>query len=490
MCFLLAGFNKSMEIAQSRALDVNIAEETKLFIDDLSSQLEDQLAARAQIESQIAATADTPENQTVLQPLVERQAITNDQIDMLQTALDKEIYINSYDNTYLTGILTGLPALKAEIRALEAAEAQSPNAAQEDLLLIKRQRVSDYQATLDSKDFKEYVRIESDSINIDDTLSTSKKDIQIEYYSLWYKLDPTGMNQARDAAQSVTNMKLSLLDKIDYTSMSQGMAPMTPSQISDMENRLAVAEYRIQNNYLNLSDSASFNWMAQDYVFGFGIFIIALMMLVLAGGAVSQEISSGSIKSLIIAPVKRWKIFTAKLLSLLSVGLLALAVLYIFGMLALGLFFGFSNTPYVFASHGVAASFPFAFYQILSLLVSYIDIIVFIAFAFMLSILTRNTAAAVGISISTYFGSSIVMEKMMALPSYEWLRFIPFANMNLNGRVFPFTGMMQSTDLNSGFMSAAVSNEPGLIFSLAYLAVLLFCMTYTALDSFNRRDLK
>ena len=488
LCFVLAGYTKSMEVAQSRFL--NSVDQNQWSKDDLNYQLEDQLAAKEQIELQITGTADTPENQMELVSLAEQQASINDQIDMLQTALDKEIYINS-EGTYLTDILSGLPALKADIRALEVAGAQSPNAAQENSLLVKRQLVSDYQAILDSKDFKEYVRIESDSINNDNTLSTSEKDIQVEYYSLWYKLDPTGMSQARDAAQSVTDMKRSLIDEIDYTSMSQGMTPMTPSQISDMENRLAVAEYKIQNNCLNLSDSMGYSWGSLDTVFMFGIYVIALMMLVLAGGAMSQEISSGSIKSLIIAPVKRWKIFTAKLLSLLSVGLMALAVLYIFGMLAQGLFFGFSSIPYVYASHGVAAAIPFALYQILSLLVSYIDIIVYTVFAFMLSVLTRNTAVSVGISIAAYFGGSTALNKMMELPSYEWLNFIPFASMSLNGRVFPFASMMLSlSNMDSGLKSASAFKAPGVTFSLIYLAVLLFCMTYTGLDSFNRRDLK
>ena len=485
LCFILTGYTKYQIVTQSRYM--NTVDQNQWGINDLNNQLEDQLAARTTVESQITGTAVTPENQMELASLTEQLACINDQIDMLQTELDKEIYINNSVSTYLTDILSGLPALKAEIRALETAGAQSPNVAQENSLLVKRQLLSDYQAILDSKDFKEYVRIISDSINNDSTLSTTEKDIQIEYYSLWYKLDPTGMSQARDAAQSVMDMKRSLINKMDYTSM----IPMTPSQISDMENRLAVAEYKIQNNCLNLSDSANYYLYSLDNVFQSGIYVIALMMLVLAGGAMSHEISTGSIKSLILAPVKRWKIFTAKLLSLISVGLLAVAVLYIFGMLAQELFFGFTSTPYVYASHGVAASIPFGFYQILSLLVSYIDIIVYTVFAFMLSVLTRNTAIAVGISIATYLSGSSALIRMMEFPSYEWLNFVPFASMSLNGRVFPFARMMQSLSyMDSGLISVTTFKAPGVTFSLIYLAVLLFCMTYTAMDSFNRRDLK
>jgi len=77
------------------------------------------------------------------------------------------------------------------------------------------------------------------------------------------------------------------------------------------------------------------------------------------------------------------------------------------------------------------------------------------------------------------------------LPSYEWLKFIPFANLDLNSRVFPFSSMMQ--DISTSFFSMVTRTSftlPDLIFSLIYLAIFLFCMTYTAMDSFNRRDLK
>lgn len=34
-----------------------------------------------------------------------------------------------------------------------------------------------------------------------------------------------------------------------------------------------------------------------------------------------------------------------------------------------------------------------------------------------------------------------------------------------------------------------IDSSPSLLFSVIYLAVLLFCMLYTAFDSFTRRDL-
>jgi ABC-2 type transport system permease protein len=167
-----------------------------------------------------------------------------------------------------------------------------------------------------------------------------------------------------------------------------------------------------------------------------------------------------------------------------------LIVLYIVGSLAHGLFFGFSDqVPYVFASNGKASAISFEAFQFAILLVKYLDILVYMAFAFMLSVLTRNTAAAVGVSMAGYFGSGIAQQILMILPNYEWLKFLPFSNMDLQSRFFPFDNLMES--LFYGQMSMGGSFQyPSLTFSLGYLFVIVFCMSYVAMDSFNRRDIK
>ena len=497
-CFGVGGIMKFME-AQTNQYSNSYVDTNQIqrYTDDLTAQIQSQTTSLADLDKQIESMSDTPENQMALQSLKDQRANVSIQIEMMQTEIDKELFIG-YQNNFLTQALQDLTNLKSEVYSLEMIPAELRDAAWQNTLDSKNQLLADLLGILDSRNFDEYISIMKDAAADNNSLSASDKEIQTEYYTLWYQLDPSGgiddmtmSNQAQGIAQSVGDMRRSINDKVDYTSYSQSSAPMSPDQVSNMENRLAVMEYQISHNSVAISNGMDFSAGSSSSIFGFGLFIIVLMMLVLAGGAVSQEISSGSIKSLIIAPVKRWKIFTAKVLSLLTVGLLALVVLYIFGMLSQGLFFGFSKIPYVYASDGVAAAIPSALYRFLSLLVSYIDIIVYMAFAFMLSVLTRNTAVAVGSSIAMYFGGSAVLSVMMMLPSYEWLKFIPFANLDLNSRVFPFSSMMQ--DISTSFFSMVTRTSftlPDLIFSLIYLAIFLFCMTYTAMDSFNRRDLK
>jgi len=114
-----------------------------------------------------------------------------------------------------------------------------------------------------------------------------------------------------------------------------------------------------------------------------------------------------------------------------------------------------------------------------------ITIIVFAAFALMLSTITRNTAASVAISIAFVFIGSAAVTVLKLFLSGEWLKFIPFNNIDISDRVFPpIADTMGTSYLQSGSQGIPLS------FSLCYIAVIMFLIIYTGLDSFKRRDIK
>jgi ABC-2 type transport system permease protein len=222
---------------------------------------------------------------------------------------------------------------------------------------------------------------------------------------------------------------------------------------------------------------------------GVGLFMVVLLMTILAGSSISNEISTGSIKSLIISPARRWKIYTAKLVSLLSTGVLMTLLLYGVAMLDHGVFFGFgAGQPYVYAHNGTAGEMGFHLYQFARLWVQFLDVAVYMCLAFMLSILTRNTAVSVGLSIAVYFSSSVIRAFLTLYRGHEWVRFIPFSNMGLAARMFPYDNSQETIGFLFG--SVGVQGAPPVGFSLVYLAVLVFCMGFIGLDSFCRRDIK
>ena len=462
---------------------------------DMNDQITSAEGSLQEIQTQLDSLSDSPEDQAQRLALEEQKSYQNDQIDMYKLALKDNIYLNS-SQTYLTMILRAIPELKSEIRSLEQVQEDQKDTVWQTTVDSKKQLVSDYLSNVDSKNFDDYVTVTNRAIETDTTLSADEKQLQTQNNLLWMQLDPSGGTENQQESylvfntlQVVENIKRSIKDNLDYTNM-QGAKPMSPDELDAMKNKLSVIEYKIAHNTLGTDTASSNRDNGASAIFGFGTFMIAMMALILAGGSVSQEISTGSIKSLIIAPVKRWKIYTAKVASLVTVNFAALLLLFGFGMLSFGIFFGFSgNIPYVSASHQVVTAIPFALYQLASLLVKFLDILVYMSLAFMLSVLTRNTAAAVGVSIAGYFGGSIVQSILAILPNYEWLKFIPFANMNLQSRFFPFASLMQSLAMG-GYSTAGAFIYPKLLFSLIYLAVILFCMGYISMDSFNRRDIK
>ncbi len=462
---------------------------------DTQSQIANFEGSLQENQTQLDNLSDTPDNQMQRASLEEEKSYLTDQIDIYKLALDNKIYLNS-TYTYLTMMLNEIPGIKSEIRSLEQIPENQRDAGWQAAIDSKNQLISDYMSIVDSRKFENYVAVSNQAIEADATLSASEKQLQVENNQLWLQLDPSGgtenqqdSNTVFNALQVVENIKRSINDNLDYTNM-QGARPMSPDELDAMKNKLSVIEYKIAHNSLGIDTKSANRDAGVSAIFGFGTFMIVMLALILAGGSISQEISTGSIKSLIIAPVKRWKIYTAKMASLVTVNLVALLLLFGFGMLSFGLFFGFSgNIPYVSASHQVVTAIPFSLYQLASLLVGFLDILVYMTFAFMLSVLTRNTAAAVGVSVAGYFGGSIAQQVLATLSNYEPLKFLPFANMNLQSRFFPFGNLMQSL-MSGGYSMGGSFIYPKLAFSLIYLAVLFFCMGYISMDSFNRRDIK
>ncbi|MBP5312381.1 MAG: ABC transporter permease, partial [Clostridia bacterium] len=141
-----------------------------------------------------------------------------------------------------------------------------------------------------------------------------------------------------------------------------------------------------------------------------GMVAVLLTVLVIAGGSVASEIKNGSIKSLIIAPVRRDKIFFSKVLMLLTVTLfMSLAVSCV------GLLFGSAITTWdhgnvIFnAADGSAVIMPFVVAVLLSALIDAFGIFFFAMLALLLSALTRNAIASV-IAPAGYFIAKLITD--------------------------------------------------------------------------------
>ena len=111
-----------------------------------------------------------------------------------------------------------------------------------------------------------------------------------------------------------------------------------------------------------------------------------------------------------------------------------------------------------------------------------IPVIIFAIFALMLSVITRNTSVSLGLSIATYMGNSVAMLIVNAYIKKDWVKLIPFNNLNIVDKIFPNFQSVISTGLEN-------TTTTSLEFSLAVLGVCAILMFVTMYDSFNKRDI-
>ncbi|MCR4616063.1 MAG: ABC transporter permease [Clostridiales bacterium] len=346
-----------------------------------------------------------------------------------------------------------------------------------------KSKSSEYEKIIINGDYKKYIELSNEEIYKNDSKTQEEKDIDVYCNELRLKLDPSGIakNWEFEATiQSISNSKLSLLHGVNYVFDANMNAPLTEDEKIQIENLLAVNIYKVEHGIIT-ADQESGGIGSYMIIFNMGLMFVIILTMVLAGSSISQEIATGSIKSLIISPVKRWKIFTAKLLSILVTSFAAIILLYLASSVSSLIFLDKSESaPYVFAVNGTAKEIGFFVYRFLQAMVSYIDVVVYLLLALMLSTVTRNTALSVAAPIGVYFGSSIAVAISTLIKNDLVVKFIPFTNLNLTDKFFPFT--------NYESLYGECLKHP-LSFSLVYVGVMCLCMLVTAMDSFNRRDL-
>ncbi len=322
----------------------------------------------------------------------------------------------------------------------------------------------------------------------------SEEDIKrgVEELELRLKIDPEG-NYYRDYSltemlNTITTKKNALEEGVvkDSASIRYGQK-LTKGEREKLSNEIAVLNHAIENGTFD----PTIGEIASDFMMSLGCMLIALTVIILASSSVSQEMATGSIKSLIIAPCKRWKIFIAKLSSLVMLGLGGIVIVWLSALLGRLIFFGLSDAvPYVYAVSGKAHTIPYVLYTLFYLLVEYVTIMGYVVFAFMLSTVTRSTAVSTGISIGVYGGGRLVTAIMNNMVKWEMLKFIPFNHLNLSDKLFSYRNLiLTNNDMN--ILNMVFNNGPvtGTLFSVLYLATLLFTMGWIAFDSFTRRDI-
>lgn len=416
------------------------------------------------------------------------------EITYLDYAIENNL--NIYTNLWIDSVMRNYSYAAAEIKYFEKVnEGYEKEEYEATLKEVKASSEKDLKVLNKYKEDKAaalnlYLDYQDAEIKSNKDISKEMAEIQLESNELKRQYNQNG-EISTYLNNSIEKLKLNKISLLNNQS-DENDRPLTHDEREELINKIAVQEHYIKSGaYLTQSknDDSGVSSQIISIFISFSGFFVSILMIILAGSTISSEVSTGSIKSLIISPLKRHKIYTAKILSLTTFALFSLIIMYITIIITnQALFSEYTITPYIGAVNGKAYELNFYLHTFLLVLIKGIDVFVFMMFAMMLSTVTRNTSASVGISIAGFFGGLIISSSQMLyfISKGEWRKFIPFANLYLEDKFFPYSSL---TEEMSGYYDN-VGQITSLNFSLIYIAVLLVCMVYTGYESFIKRDIK
>ena len=250
------------------------------------------------------------------------------------------------------------------------------------------------------------------------------------------------------------------------------------------EEKVAIGKYQLENeiysntsdkggSLLNIDPSEKFDFWDVFLKTPYIVTLIGTIMLVIAGSSVASEFSQGTIKFLLINPVKRGRILISKYIAVMTLGIFMVIALMLINIPMIGIFFGFKGigAPYLAVKNGEVIAHSTFFYLFKTYALASVEIIVTTTLAFMISSLLRSTALAIvsGFVIRSV-GSTIIM--IMTFLKMDWGRYLIFAN----------TDLLSIANGESSFQEHTVG------FALVIVVVHLIVFMLTAWDGFTRRS--
>ncbi|WP_346962108.1 ABC transporter permease subunit [Clostridium sp.] len=351
--------------------------------------------------------------------------------DELQKAIDsknkesKELYDSVIKNEYLVYLEKSIKSSKEEIKNIESTIKTSEEEVKKNLdnkNLVAELENSKFQL----KALEE--RLKATEYRYNNKIPYDNKD--------WKN------NTIRDIAYNIEMKSERLLSETEFTqSNSERVAKgYTYEQykkdyedkIKSIEQAIALDWYSLENNISQIKfDNDIRSSVNTTYLMYVSIAII--LCIIIGGGIVSSEYSTGTVRLLIIRPVSRWKILLSKLISVFIIGYGVLLTTVVLNIISSGIINGFGGlaTKVITFSGDKIVEQNFIISIMPKLLFSSISLIFIIALVFAISTIIKNTALAVGLTTVVYLGSSVATMIMAGL-GMKWVgkTILPYMNLS------------------------------------------------------------
>ncbi|PYZ96546.1 hypothetical protein CR205_12590 [Alteribacter lacisalsi] len=240
-----------------------------------------------------------------------------------------------------------------------------------------------------------------------------------------------------------------------------------------------MAEQRIDDNEAMLAAGVNPNETSNVTFLNEGLFMgtmfITLFSVITASTIVSSEQDNGTLKHLFVRPFERWQFLLAKFLTVILFGIVMIITVvsakFLIGTILFGT--GSFDTPVgEFGMNGMIFA-PVSELLPQKLGLYFLNMLMFVVFAFSISILFKSQTLAVGIGIFILFGTNVLGAVTPLLQDYFWYPYVFLPHMSLQSYV--------AVD--------EIMPGVGIGFSLTVLAVYAVVFLGAATAFFQKRDL-
>ncbi len=297
-------------------------------------------------------------------------------------------------------------------------------------------------------------------------------------YMLDKEVDPNSDTWRVNAFRQYSNTKHEYEDLVK--SKEEGNQ-IVESDLANAEKSFKIHEYRLNNDYeyvlmdlynedIPVSDNKFITSLVNNSIM---CGLAAVFIVIIAAGIFANEFSTGTIKFLLINPVKRHKIFWSKYITCISLLLISLVTFFIIHFLATLIFCGSSGIDGVYLNYknGSVHETSIIFHAIKQYAITGLAVIPTVTLAFTISAFLRSSALAIALSLGIELAGSTITMFLYSF-GHDWGRYLLFANTD-------FLGISNGDSL---FPMQTLTFA--IITTIIYVVVFLL----TAYDGFTKKD--
>ncbi|MDF2936135.1 MAG: transporter permease [Paenibacillaceae bacterium] len=227
-------------------------------------------------------------------------------------------------------------------------------------------------------------------------------------------------------------------DGQDYRQRLEQRITSLESQLND-PNMAADAEYSkyLKDTVMVSKHALENNWDTEKQTLWSTVMfssnlitLLSIFTIVIAADIVAGEFAGGTIKLLLIRPVRRWKILLSKYLSTLLFALFGLLLMLVCAMIIGAVAYGVDgfNIPFLAVKDGVVVERSMFLQSLVNYGYECVSLVMMVTFAFMISSAFRSSSMAIGLSLGLMFLGNMITA---VLQRYDWIKYFLFSNLNL-----------------------------------------------------------